>query len=65
MANAFDSPALSAETHKETYEMIDDLYALLPDELRREELVLIMRRMALPEMQALLRGWERDHQLLS
>lgn len=64
MASAFESNALSAEEHKVTYEMIDDLYALLPDELRREELVLIMRRMALPEMQALLRTWERDHGLV-
>lgn len=65
MTSAFNSDALSAEEHKITYEMIDDLYALLPDELRREELVLIMRRMALPEMQALLRTWERDHKISS
>lgn len=61
----FKSNALSAEEHKITYEIMDDLYSVLPDEMRREELVLIMRRMALTEMQELLAQWERDHRIRS
>jgi hypothetical protein len=61
--DAFRSPAFSAEAHKETYEMMDELYALIPDDLRREEFVLLLRRMAYPEMQLTLRLWEGHHRL--
>jgi hypothetical protein len=63
MVDAFRSPAFGAETHKQTYEMMDELFSLIPDDLRREEFVLLMRRMAFPEMQALLASWEKDHRL--
>lgn len=63
MADAFRSPAFGAEEHKITYEMMDELYSLIPDDLRREEFVLLLRRMAYPEMQSLLSTWERDHGL--
>lgn len=63
MSDVFRSPAFDADTHKQTYEMLDELYSYIPDDLRREELVLLLRRMAYPEMQDLLRMWERDHRL--